>query len=33
MVVKEDMQDLIIKKMHAYLVENLGEVQEGLGGI
>jgi hypothetical protein len=27
---KEEMQDLIIKKMHAYILENLGQINEEL---
>jgi len=32
-LLKEEMQDLIIKKMHTYLIDNLGKVDEGLLGI
>jgi hypothetical protein len=30
---KEDLQEIIIQRMHDYLLENLGEVQEGFGRI
>jgi len=32
-ILKEEMQNLIIKKMHSYLMDNLGAVQDGLMGI
>ncbi len=32
-VLKEDMQDLIIQRMHNYLLENVGEIKQEFGGI
>ena len=28
---KEELQDILIKRMHDYLLQNLGEIQEGFG--
>jgi hypothetical protein len=30
---KEELQSIVIEKLHAYILENLGEFQEGLAGI
>lgn len=30
---KEDLQGIIIEKLHTYVLENLGEIKEGLGRI
>jgi|SRR3989344_3747308 len=32
-ILKEDMQDLIIQRMHNYLLENVGEIKQEFGGI
>jgi hypothetical protein len=29
-ILKEDMQNMIIQKLHAYILDNLGEISEGL---
>ena len=30
---KEDLQDILIQRMHNYLLENVGEVQEAFAGL
>lgn len=32
-LLKEGMQDIIIQKMHLYIIQNIGEIKESLGGI